>query len=269
MKGAPEEILERCTRVGSAGDPLGDAHACAALREACALLAADGLRVLALAERRLADPDEPDVETDLTFLGLAGLQDPPRPDARDAVARCRRAGIRVVMITGDHRDTALAIARELGILGPGDEVLRAGSSRRLDDDALAARVSRVAVYARVSPEHKLRIVRAWKARGAVVAMTGDGVNDAPALREASVGVAMGITGTEVAKEASDMVLADDDFASIVAAVEEGRGIFDNIAKTLSYLLAGNTGELAVVLGATLVGYGRCRCSPSSCSGSTS
>jgi Ca2+-transporting ATPase len=255
VKGAPEEILERCARARGAGvdAPLAPATR-ASLRQACALLAADGLRVLAIAERRLPRADEPEVETDLTFLGLVGLQDPPRPEARDAVARCRRAGIRIVMITGDHRDTAAAIARELGILGSGDEILEGRELQAVDDEALASRVDRVAVYARVSPEHKLRIVRAWKARGVVVAMTGDGVNDAPALREASIGIAMGTTGTEVAKEASDMVITDDNFASIVDAVEEGRGVFDNVAKTLSYLLAGNTGELALVLFATLLGY---------------
>jgi Ca2+-transporting ATPase len=219
------------------------------------LLANDGLRVLALAERRLeAYPAPEDVEQDLTFLGLVGLQDPPRPEARDAVARCTRAGIRTVMITGDHPDTARAIARELGILESGQEVMVGAELERTPEDELARRVPRVAVYARVTAEHKLRIVRAWKANGMVVAMTGDGVNDAPALKEASIGVAMGITGTEVTKQAADMVITDDNFASIVAAVEEGRGIYDNIAKTLSYLLAGNAGELVVVLVAGLVGW---------------
>jgi Ca2+-transporting ATPase len=258
VKGAPEVVLERCSRVRT-GDgverPL-DAAAREAFRRACSELAADGLRILAFAERTLADADAggADVEADLAFLGLAGLQDPPRPEARDAVARCSRAGIRTVMITGDHRETAAAVARELGILGSADEVVEGAELERLDDGALAARVDRIAVFARTTPEHKLRIVRAWKARGAVVAMTGDGVNDAPALREASIGVAMGISGTEVAKEAADMVITDDDFSSIVAAVEEGRGVFDNVAKTLSYLLAGNAAELALVLGATLLGY---------------
>jgi len=182
------------------------------------------------------------------------MQDPPRAEARDAVARCKRAGIRVVMITGDHPDTARAIGRELGILGPGDEVVVGAALDGLDGSGLAARVDRVAVYARVTAEHKLLIVRAWKARGAVVAMTGDGVNDAPALKEASIGIAMGISGTEVTKEAADMVVTDDNFASIVAAVEEGRGIYDNIAKTLAYLLAGNVGELLVMMIAVLVGW---------------
>jgi P-type Ca2+ transporter type 2C len=158
------------------------------------------------------------------------------------------------MITGDHPDTARAIARELGILDRGDEVVVGRELDRMSDQALSQRVSQIAVYARVTAEHKLRIVRAWKSRGAVVAMTGDGVNDAPALKEASIGVAMGISGTEVTKEAADLIITDDNFASIVAAVEEGRGIYDNIAKTLAYLLAGNSGELTVMLIAALVGW---------------
>src|SRR5262249_36619346 len=155
--------------------------------------------------------------------------------------------------TGDHPDTARAIARELGILERGDEVVVGRELDRLSDQALGQRVSQIAVYARVTAEHKLRIVRAWKSRGAVVAMTGDGVNDAPALKEASIGVAMGISGTEVTKEAADLIITDDNFASIVAAVEEGRGIYDNIAKTLAYLLAGNSGELAVMFIAAVMG----------------
>jgi len=173
-------------------------------------------------------------EKDLRLLGLVGIADPPRTEAIEAVAAAREAGIRTVMITGDHPVTAGAIARELGIVRPGDDPAEL-------------------VHARATPEDKLRIVRSWKARGAVVAMTGDGVNDAPALREAHIGIAMGRTGTEVTREASDMVLADDNFASIVAAVREGRGIFDNIRKTLVYLLAGNAGELLVMLAAGIAG----------------
>jgi Ca2+-transporting ATPase len=230
VKGAPEVILERCSHVRKARgiEPLGAALR-ARLAQANAQLAAEALRVLALAERRVERGDEEDVERGLTFLGLAGLQDPPRAEAREAVARCRRAGIRTVMITGDHPATARAIAAELGILAPDDQVVVGAELDGSSDAQLAERVAQIAVYARVTAEHKLRIVRAWKARGAVVAMTGDGVNDAPALREASIGVAMGISGTEVAKEASDMVVTDDNFASIVAAVEEGRGIFDNVS----------------------------------------
>jgi Ca2+-transporting ATPase len=192
-------------------------------------MAERGLRVLAVGVAAAEPPRAP-----VRLLGLVGIADPPRSEAVAAVATARRAGIRTVMITGDHPATALAIGRELGLVGAGEEA--AGL-----------------IHARATPEDKLRIVRDWKARGAVVAMTGDGVNDAPALREAHVGIAMGKTGTEVAREASDMVLADDNFASIVAAVEEGRGIFENIRKSLLYLLAGNVGELLVMLAAGLAG----------------
>jgi Ca2+-transporting ATPase len=255
VKGAPEVVLERCTHVRTAKgiEPLDEAER-AAIREWVRLLASEALRVLAFAERRLERlPPEADVDHELTFLGLAGLQDPPRSDARDAVERCKRAGIRTVMITGDHPDTARAIAAELGVSGAGDELMLGSEIDALDAESLADRVQRTSVYARVTAEHKLRIVRAWKSHGTVVAMTGDGVNDAPALREASIGVAMGRAGTEVAKEAADMVITDDRFSSIVAAVEEGRGIFDNIRKTLGYLLAGNAAELAIMVVATSLG----------------
>jgi Ca2+-transporting ATPase len=227
------------------------------------LMANEALRVLAIAERpletlpsRATDGaiNADTIEQKLTLLGLIGLQDPPRAEARDAVQRCRRAGIRTVMITGDHPATARAIARELGMLERGAGVVTGVELEAIDDEALRQRVRQIAVYARVTAEHKLRIVRAWKSHGAVVAMTGDGVNDAPALKEASIGVAMGISGTEVTKEAADLIIADDNFASIVAAVEEGRGIYDNIAKTLGYLLAGNAGELLLMLMAGLIGW---------------
>ena len=174
-------------------------------------------------------------EAGLRLLGLVGIADPPRPEAIDAVARARAAGITTVMITGDHAGTARAIAREMGIAGIGDD-------------------PNEVVHARATAEDKLKIVRKWKAKNAIVAMTGDGVNDAPAIREANIGIAMGISGTEVTREAADMVLADDNFASIVAAVREGRGIYENIQKTLVYLLAGNTAELLVMLVASLLGY---------------
>jgi Ca2+-transporting ATPase len=263
VKGAPEVIIERCSLLrGDRGiTALGEGDRAGMLR-ACTMLAGEALRVLAVAERPLdeAPPQEgataasSTIERDLVLLGLIGLQDPPRPEAREAVRRCWEAGIRTVMVTGDHPDTALAIARELGMLGRGDQVVAGAELEQLSTRELADRVERIAVYARVSAEHKLRIVRAWKSRGAVVAMTGDGVNDAPALREASIGVAMGITGTEVTKEAADLIITDDNFATIAAAVEEGRGIYDNIAKTLAYLLAGNAGELAVMLIAALIGW---------------
>jgi len=232
--------------------------------QANALMANDALRVLAVADRPLetfpasleghTSVNDDTIEQNLTFLGPIGLQDPPRAEARDAIARCKRAGIRTVMITGDHPDTARAIARELGMLDRGASVVTGGELESMPDDALSQRVRNIAVYARVTAEHKLRIVHAWKSQGTVVAMSGDGVNDAPALKEASIGVAMGINGTEVTKEAADLIIADDNFASIVAAVEEGRGIYDNIAKTLAYLLAGNAGELAVMFLAALVGW---------------
>lgn len=257
VKGAPEVILALCSRiqVGSSHEELSAASRKRIL-ESGAELAHGALRVLAVAKRPLARYPAPaaDIERDLTFLGLIGLQDPPRREVRDAIARCHRAGIRTVMITGDHPHTARAIARELDLLKEGDEVRVGADLDRASDDELAKSVDRIAVYARVTAEHKLRIVRAWKSAGAVVAMTGDGVNDAPALQEASIGVAMGLAGTEVTKEAADMVIADDNFASIVAAVEEGRGIYENIEKTLSYLLAGNAGELIVVLAAVLAGW---------------
>jgi Ca2+-transporting ATPase len=259
VKGAPEVILERCTRILTSEGIRGlTAEDRVEMGRVCTWLAADALRVLAVAERPLSSwsvetPTE-EIEQGLTLLGLIGLQDPPRAEARLAVANCRRAGIKTVMITGDHPDTAQAIARELGILEGPDEVLVGRDLERMSDAELAARVRRIAVYARVTAEHKLRIVRAWKAQGSVVAMTGDGVNDAPALKEAAIGIAMGRTGTEVTKEAADIIITDDNFASIVAAVEEGRGIYDNIVKALGYLLGGNAGELALMLIATLVGW---------------
>ncbi|MFA5015997.1 MAG: heavy metal translocating P-type ATPase [Methylobacter sp.] len=263
VKGAPEVILSRCTLIRTdQGVRELTENDRSRMIQANALLAHDALRVLAVAERPLDNfsieegraVSDTEIEKDLIFLGLVGLQDPPRAEAREAVAKCKRAGIKSVMITGDHPDTARAIGFELGILGKGDQVLVGAELDRLDDEALKQRVSQVSVYARVTAEHKLRIVRAWKAWGAVVAMTGDGLNDAPAIKEASIGIAMGLTGTEVTKEAADMIVTDDNFASIVAAVEEGRGIYDNIAKTLAYLLGSSTGELMVMLVAVLLGW---------------
>lgn len=263
IKGAPEVILSRCMliRTNQGIRELTDSDR-NRLLQANTSLANDALRVLAVAERPLDSfsfeqgevVDDTQIEKDLIFLGLVGLQDPPRAEAKEAVVKCKRAGIKTVMITGDHPDTARAIGKELGILGKDDEVLVGVELDRLDDTALKERVAQVSVYARVTAEHKLRIVRAWKVRGTVVAMTGDGVNDAPAIKEASIGIAMGITGTEVTKEAADIIITDDNFASIVAAVEEGRGIYDNITKTMAYLLSGNTGELIVMLVAILLGW---------------
>jgi Ca2+-transporting ATPase len=255
VKGAAETVLGLCAHIhdGREVRPLAEADRQSALEQAEAL-AGDGLRVLALACRHLGREealDEETVERGLTFLGLVGMMDPPRPEAAAAVAVCRKVGIRTVMITGDHALTARAVARELDIFREGDLVLEGEELARLSEAELSALVRRVTVYARVSPLDKLKIVRAWKGQGEVVAMTGDGVNDAPALKHADIGVAMGLSGTEVAREAASMVLADDNFASIVAAVELGRWIYDNIKKSLTYLLRCNITEVAVIGGVVL------------------
>ena len=247
-KGAPDVLLPRCTFevVGDGRRELTVERRAEILR-INASLAGEALRTLGVSARWLpagADVAASDerVEQDLVFAGLIGMIDPPRPEARDAVARARGAGIRPLMITGDHPRTASVIAQELGI-APDGRAVTGRELEELSDDAAERTVADVSVYARVNPEHKLRIVDALRRRGAVVAMTGDGVNDAPALKKADIGVAMGITGTDVSKEAADMVLADDNFASIVAAVEEGRAIFANIRKFLRYLLSSNIGEV--------------------------
>ena len=252
VKGAPDVVLLRCTKelVGEEHRPLTDERreAIAAVNEK---LASEALRTLGVAARVLpqssadtaeAEGLDPNVESDLTFAGLIGMIDPPRPEAKAAVATARGAGIRPIMITGDHPATASVIARELGISDDPTAVIGADLQSQSDDE-LSATVAKTSVYARVSPEHKLRIVKALKRGGAVVAMTGDGVNDAPALKTAHIGVAMGITGTDVSKQAADIVLADDNFATIVAAVEEGRAIFANIRKFLRFLLSSNIGEV--------------------------
>ncbi|TAJ21601.1 MAG: cation-translocating P-type ATPase [Planctomycetota bacterium] len=258
VKGAPDVLLGLCDRIQRDGriDTLSAADR-AQIGARVEDFASRGMRVLGASQREIAagEPftDSAAVERGLTFVGLAGMFDPPRSEAKSAVELAQRAGIRVVMITGDHPRTAEAIARELGIARPSDEVISGAELDRVSDGDLAARVERISTYARVTASHKLRIVRAWKERGAVVAMTGDGVNDAPAIRGADVGIAMGLTGTEVTKAASDMVITDDDFASIVAAVEQGRGTYANIRKTLQYLLGGNVGELLLMTVAVLLG----------------
>jgi Ca2+-transporting ATPase len=250
-KGAPEVIIDACTRrLEESGETALDAEARAALLETAREMAGDALRVLAVARRSDATPENAD--RDLTLLGVIGMIDPPRPEAQEAVQKCRRAGIKPVMITGDHPLTAQAIAREVGILTDGRAVTGA-ELETMDDATLERDVETIQVYARVSPEHKLRVVTALQSKGHAVAMTGDGVNDAPALKKADIGVAMGITGTDVANEAAAMTLTDDNFASIVAAVEEGRGVFANIKKYLMYLLAANLGEIGLLLGASLLG----------------
>jgi Ca2+-transporting ATPase len=262
-KGAPDVLLARCSRelVGDDRRPLTQTRR-AEILQMNEVLAGEALRTLGVAGRWLpADalaahtvhPDER-VEQDLVFAGLIGILDPPRPEAREAVARAKRAGIRPLMITGDHPRTAAVIARELG-LDASARAITGVELEKLSDDSRARTVADVSVYARVNPEHKLRIIDALRQAGGVVAMTGDGVNDAPALKKANIGVAMGITGTDVAKEAADMVLADDNFATIVAAVEEGRAIFANIRKFLRYLLSSNIGEvLTMFLGVLLAGH---------------
>ncbi|NJC88590.1 MAG: cation-translocating P-type ATPase [Desulfuromonas sp.] len=250
-KGAPEVMLSACTRIMTAdGDVPLDQDRRRDLLERAQAMAGQALRVLAVAERPHAALAE--AERELTFLGLIGMSDPPRPEARVAIATCRTAGIRPVMITGDHPLTAQAIARELGLLD-GGRVVSGNELESMDDEELARAVGSIEVYARVSPAHKLRVVNALQRQGEVVAMTGDGVNDAPALKQADIGIAMGITGTDVSREAAAMTLTDDNFASIVAAVEEGRGIFGNIKKYLMYLLSSNIGEIGLMAGAALTG----------------
>jgi potassium/sodium efflux P-type ATPase len=258
-KGAPDVLLGRCShaRVGMASVPLTDQLRRQVLADVDAMSDA-ALRTLAVAYRPLAPGEDwqagDTLENNLIFVGSVGMIDPPRPEARAAIAEARRAGIRVIMITGDHPRTAARIAADLGIVAAGETALTGSDIDALDDAAFAAAVQNTSVYARVSPAHKLRIVDALQAAGHIVAMTGDGVNDAPALKSADIGVAMGITGTEVSKEAARMILADDNFATIVQAVREGRHIFDNIRKFLRYLLSSNMGEvLTVFLG--VVGAG--------------
>lgn len=260
VKGAPDVLVRRCTRVLVGGDPeaMTEAHR-RRVADAVDEMSSNALRTLGVAISRLpegldpAAPDE-DVEHGLVWCGVVGIIDPARPEAADAVAAARRAGIRIIMITGDHPRTALRIATDLGIVVPGSDVATGLELDDLDADGWRDVVRTTSVFARVSPEHKLNIVDALQADGLVVAMTGDGVNDAPALKSADIGVAMGITGTEVTRQAGAMILADDNFATIVAAVREGRGIFENIKKFLRYLLSSNMGEvLTVFLGVLLAG----------------
>ena len=219
-------------------------------------MSSDALRVLAVGYKEIKDvPENPtpqELENELIFMGLVGMIDPPRPEAKEAVSVCRRAGIKPVMITGDHIVTASSIAKELGILGPDDKAITGAELDKMTDEELDKQVTGIAVYARVSPENKIRIVKAWQRNGQVVSMTGDGVNDAPALKAADIGCAMGITGTDVAKGAADMTLTDDNFATIVDAVKEGRGIYANIKKVIGFLLGTNIGEVITVFAAMLL-----------------
>ena len=258
-KGAPDEVLRRCTSYTESGQilPLTEEKRTAILAENKAM-ADKALRVLAAAERlydALPDRQEPeDLEQDLCFIGLAGMIDPIRPEVKAAVAECRAAGIRPVMITGDHKDTAVAIGKELGIITDASQAVTGSALDSLTDEELDKAVEKYSVYARVQPEHKVRIVNAWRRKGAITAMTGDGVNDAPSIKSADIGVGMGITGTDVTKNVADMVLSDDNFATIVTAVEEGRRIYDNIRKAIQFLLASNMSEVLGVFFATLLGF---------------
>jgi len=252
VKGGLEEVLSVCDRIIIMGNirPI-TAEDAGLIRSTNESMANSALRVLAMAYKDLPGPPRnieiSEIENSLIFIGLLGMIDPARPEVVDAVIKCNTAGIRPVMITGDHKSTALAIAREIGIYREGDLAITGAELEKLSEEEFGGIVSGYSVYARVSPEHKVRIVKAWQSHKEVVAMTGDGVNDAPALKQADIGAAMGIVGTDVAKGAADMVLTDDNFATIVSAVEEGRRIYDNILKAIQFLLSTNVGEIFLLL----------------------
>ena len=258
-KGAPDEVLKKCTHYRKDGKvlPLDEAGQREILSQNKAM-ADQALRVLAAAERHHdampSDQSPEALEHDLVFLGLAGMIDPIRPEVKAAIAQCKTAGIRAVMITGDHRDTAVAIAKQLGILEHDDQAITGSQLNQMSDEELDRNIRHYSVYARVQPEHKVRIVNAWKKQGCITAMTGDGVNDAPSIKSADIGVGMGITGTDVTKNVADMVLADDNFATIVGAVSEGRRIYDNMRKAIQFLLGSNMSEVLSVFLATLFGF---------------
>jgi Ca2+-transporting ATPase len=255
-KGAPDEVLKNCTHMltDDGVHILTESDKLEILRRNKEM-ADQALRVLLAAYREYdelpADTAPEALEHDLIYIGMTGMIDPVRPEVKDAIGLCRTAGIRPVMITGDHRDTAVAIAKELGILGEGQKALTGAELSKIPDDEFNATVENYSVYARVQPEHKVRIVNAWRKKGMTTAMTGDGVNDAPSIKSADIGVGMGITGTDVTKNVADMVLTDDNFATIVGAVEEGRRIYDNIRKAIQFLLSSNLSEVLCILIATL------------------
>ena len=258
-KGAPDVVISLCTSYwkDGAAHPMTE-EARAAILKANKSMADRALRVLACAKRDWAElpagAEPAQLERELCFMGLCGMIDPVRPEVADAIVRCRTAGIRPIMITGDHVDTAAAIARELGILSGDARAITGAELSRMDDETFEKEFRNISVYARVQPEHKTRIVKAWQNAGCVTAMTGDGVNDAPSIKSADIGVGMGITGTDVTKSAADMVLADDNFATIVGAVEEGRRIYDNIRKAIQFLLGANMSEVIAIFAATLMGF---------------
>lgn len=258
-KGAPDEILKHCTRIFKNGEvsPLTDANRDAVLKKNKEF-ADRALRVLACGYKQLScvpeDQSPDNIENELVFCGLVGMIDPVRPEVKAAIEECRGAGIRPIMITGDHKDTAVAIALELGIIKDKSEAITGAELDDISDEDFKEKVTQYSVYARVQPEHKVRIVNAWKSRGMITAMTGDGVNDAPSIKSADIGVGMGITGTDVTKNVADMVLADDNFATIVSAVEEGRRIYDNIRKSIQFLLSSNLSEVMAIFTANLLGF---------------
>ncbi len=256
-KGGVDELLARCNSYQIDGNIFTDiSNYKAEIDKFNDEMAEDALRVLAMAYKKLdhmpTNAEMKKIESNLTYIGMVGMIDPPREEAKVAVAKCKAAGIKTVMITGDHKTTAVAIAKQLGILNDGDEAITGSQLEQMTQEELIQRVENIRVYARVSPEHKVRIVRAWQAHGEIVAMTGDGVNDAPALKTADIGCAMGMVGTDVAKEAADVILTDDNFATVVSAVEEGRRIYDNILKAIQFLLSSNVGEVIVLFIAILI-----------------
>lgn len=256
-KGGIDELLERCNKYQINGEIKDDIrNHQGEIDKANDELAEKALRVLAMAYKEIdhepTDKEKEELENNLIYVGMVGMIDPPREEVKLAVEKCKTAGIKTVMITGDHKTTAIAIARELGILEDGQEAITGSELSKMSDDELAERVENIRVYARVAPEHKVRIVKAWQSKGQVVAMTGDGVNDAPALKTADIGCAMGMVGTDVAKEAADVILTDDNFATVVSAVEEGRRIYDNILKAIQFLLSSNVGEVVVLFLAILL-----------------
>ena len=256
-KGGVDELLNRCTKYTLNGEIKTDLDDYKnQIKENNEKMAKDALRVLAMGYKELdhepTDEEMKDIENDLIYIGMVGMIDPPREEVKLAVQKCKTAGIKTVMITGDHKITAVAIAKALGILEKEDEAITGAELEEMSDEELTKNIRKYSVYARVSPEHKVRIVKAWQANGEIVAMTGDGVNDAPALKTADIGCAMGIVGTDVAKEAADVILTDDNFATIVSAVEEGRRIYDNILKAIQFLLSSNVGEIIVLFVAILI-----------------
>ena len=256
-KGGIDEILRRCSSYEINNEKQNDLDDYInKIREKNEELAGQALRVLGFAYKEIdhvpSNEEMKTIENDLIFIGMVGMIDPPREEAKAAVEKCKTAGIKVVMITGDHKITATAIARKLGILENDDEAITGAELEQMSDEDLIKNVRKYSVYARVSPEHKVRIVNAWQKNGEIVAMTGDGVNDSPALKKADIGCAMGMVGTDVAKEAADVILTDDNFATVVSAVEEGRRIYDNILKVIQYLLSSNVGEILVLFFATLL-----------------